>query len=74
MTYRKKKDREFFRVDGETVTRVVNKFYESTIEVSINQVVKWNATDPYDTKDCTELEFKNAYRTAIDRISLGKIL
>lgn len=74
MTYRKKKDREFFRVDGETVTRVLNTFYGSTIEVTINHVVKCNATDLHDTKDCTELEFKDAYRTAFDRISLGKIL
>lgn len=74
MTYRKKKEREFFKIDGDTITRVLNKHYGSLIETTKNPIIKENAIDPSDTKECSEQEFKEAFSTAFDRVSVGRIL
>lgn len=68
MTYRKKKDREFFMIDGETVTRVLNKHYGSLIETTKNAIVMNAANDPYESTVSNEDEFTRAYNEAMEVI------
>jgi hypothetical protein len=73
--YRKHKSgREFFMISDETILRVKNKEKWSLVDVSTNQLIKWEATDTDFTKPCTEQEFKEALQVALDRINKMKIV
>jgi hypothetical protein len=73
--YRKNKHgREFFKIDGDLIVKVLNKERFSGVEVVDNWLSKELATDPYYTVDCTEEEFTSAYKEAFDRIALMKIV
>lgn len=73
MTFRKSK-REYFRIEEDTVTRVLNKELSSRIETIKSNLVRSDALDPDITKECSELEFTTAYKEAFDRISLMRIV
>jgi hypothetical protein len=66
--YRKQGRRMFYKIQGEQVTRVLNREKTALIEHANHWVAFETATDPYDTEVCTEQEFKEAYEEALIRI------
>lgn len=67
-------DREFFRLDGNSVVRVLNKLMQSRVDVvESSEIIRDLATDPNTTIPCTESEFNEAYKVAFNRIKEMKI-
>lgn len=70
MTYRRSKNsnREFFKIDGLIIIRVVNKEFASTVTVCSNILIKAESCDPYSTVESNEVEFNVAFEAALKRI------
>ncbi|HYG03307.1 MAG TPA: hypothetical protein VD927_12735 [Chryseosolibacter sp.] len=72
--YRKAGIRTFYRIDGDNVTRVINKSWKSTVDVGEIELVSSDVmTDAQTYKPCTEQDFKEQYNIALDRINKMKI-
>jgi len=73
ISYRRNGLREFYRIEGDLVVRVVNKEKQSCVDICDSWLIRSVATDEYSTKECTEQEFNEAYSIALDRIKTMKI-
>lgn len=69
--YRKSGDRLFYKFVEEIgiTIRVKNKQYYSQIDISYNKLIAEDALDESLTKPCTEFEFIEAHKVAIERIT-----
>jgi hypothetical protein len=72
--YRKHKSgRQFFRVNGYHVTRIINKESSSQIDAGDNRIVRSEGLDKYESIPSTEQEFKEQLELALDRIQKMKV-
>jgi hypothetical protein len=65
--------REFFKINGEVVTRVLNKELLARIEISKSYISTGDALDPGTTSPCTEAEYLESFKEARDRILLDRL-
>ena len=71
ISYRKKGTRLFYKIyDNGNICRVFNRERFSSIDISNNELI---IADGKDEKECTEQEFRDAYKYAFDRISLQNL-
>jgi hypothetical protein len=74
--YRKSKfvNREFFKIDGDTVIRVLVKEKDMSVQIADNYIIRSICNDEYSTVECSEEEFNVAHRNALACCSIGKIV
>jgi hypothetical protein len=67
--YRKHKSgRQFSRIEGDQVTRVVNLLWKTDVmQCNSSMVAEYVRTDEFNSP-CTEQEFKEAFNEALSRI------
>lgn len=69
--YRKSGTRDFMKIEGDIVVRVMNKEKFSRVDVSDNPIIRCDAKDG--TILCSKDEFVDAYNLAMERIQTLKI-
>jgi hypothetical protein len=69
----RKSNRVFYRIEGEQVTRVINRLNNSIIEVGKDYPLHDSATDPDSSRPSSEEEFNAAFKEALERITNFKI-
>lgn len=74
MIYRRSKHgRYFFKIEGEKITRVINKFQESEIYSGTNCMVLQSATDLEYTEESSKEDFDKQFSEANAFINLPVI-
>lgn len=66
--YRKIGTRAFFKIHDEIVTRIIIKEKQYEILVGENWLLKEQATDPSNSKECSEEEFNEAKKSVMQCI------